>query len=181
MLLILQPILRTLWNARFIHMFKLVKSFNVFSDHQCVSKSKEVWQLVKVLPPPSILNVMILLKMATTTGGNVNQEEFVVTNSNNNDEVEDATRLEVNASSANSTSNPSNHPMSLNLTIPVRYLYHEQAKSIIAIQVRIYQSILWFLYGIMLLFTKYLKNCRSTLYLNFVLLSYAIFWVVYTQ
>ena len=82
---------------------------------------------------------MIILKMETKTGGNaVNQEEFVVTNNNNNNEVEDATCLEVNASSANSPSNPSNHPMSLNLTVPVRYLYHEQAKSIIAIQVGIY-------------------------------------------
>ena len=90
-----------------------------------------------MLPPPSILNVMILQKMETTTGGNINQEEFVVTNNNNNNEVEDATCLEVNASSSNSPSNPSNHPMSLNLTVPVRYLYHEQAKSIIAIQVGI--------------------------------------------
>ena len=83
---------------------------------------------------------MIILKMETKTGGNaVNQEEFVVTNNNNNNEVEDATTSdEVKPSSTNSASNPSNHPMSLNLSVPVRYLYHEQAKSIIAIQVGIF-------------------------------------------
>ena len=82
--------------------------------------------------------------METKTGGNaVNQEEFVVTNNNNNNEVEDATTGdEVKQSSTNSASNPSNHPMSLNLSVPVRYLYHEQAKSIIAIQVGINQFII---------------------------------------
>ena len=72
------------------------------------------------------------MKMETTTGGKTNQEEFVT---NNNNEVEDATGDEVKASSSNTTCDPTNHPMSLNLTVPVRYLYHEQAKSIIAIQV----------------------------------------------
>ena len=72
----------------------------------------------------------------------MNQEEFVVTNTNSNNELEDVTTgVEDKTSSTKSPSNPSNNPMSLNLTVPVRYLYHEQAKSIIAIQVGLYKFI----------------------------------------
>ena len=81
------------------------------------------------------------MKLETTTGGKTNQEEFV-TNNNNNNEVEEASGNEVKASSTNTTCDHTNHPMSLNLTVPVRYLYHEQAKSIIAIQVGIYLFII---------------------------------------
>ena len=79
--------------------------------------------------------------METTKGGNaVNQEEFVMTSANSNNELEDVTTgVEDKTSSTKSPSNPSNNPMSLNLTVPVRYLYHEQAKSIIAIQVGLYK------------------------------------------
>ena len=101
--------------------------------------------------------------METKTGGNaVNQEEFVVTNNNNNNEVEDATTGdEVKQSSTNSASNPSNHPMSLNLSVPVRYLYHEQAKSIIAIQVGINQFIIMLEYRIMKFWRKKDPNVFS--------------------
>ena len=64
-------------------------------------------------------------------GGNTNQE--TVPKRREEDTGENVMTLSTNA-----TSNLPHHSASLNLTVPVRYLYHEQAKSIIAIQVGIY-------------------------------------------
>ena len=63
-------------------------------------------------------------------GNNSNEESF-------SKRLEQDTSQEFMISSSHiQHSNPTNyHPTSLNLSIPVRQLYHEQAKSIIAIQV----------------------------------------------
>ena len=66
-------------------------------------------------------------------GGNTNQE--IVTKRTT--EEEDTANENMVSSSSNVTSHYPYHSTSLNLTVPVRYLYHEQAKSIIAIQVGI--------------------------------------------
>ena len=44
---------------------------------------------------------------------------------------------DVRTSSPRVSSNPAYHQASLALSVPVRCLYHEQAKSIVAIQVRL--------------------------------------------
>jgi hypothetical protein len=72
-------------------------------------------------------------------GGNANQEVVTKTTT----EEEDTANENVVTSSSNVTSNHPHLSTSLNLTVPVRYLYHEQAKSIIAIQVGILNQILY--------------------------------------
>jgi hypothetical protein len=64
-------------------------------------------------------------------GGNTNQ----ITVTHTTTEDEDTANENLVTSSSNVTSDHPHNPASLNLTVPVRYLYHEQAKSIIAIQV----------------------------------------------
>ena len=92
----------------------------IISD--CVSQMKKVWPLDNFTNTSN--------SKMDGGGNNINEESF-------SKRLEQDTSQEFMISSSHiQHSNPTNyHPTSLNLSIPVRQLYHEQAKSIIAIQV----------------------------------------------